>query len=82
MLGHFGATSLKNLTKRKEVRKLEKELMRPSITRWSVEKMAPLNAETLMVKTYYGDGLLHLPFCYGKKYYLPSYLVVVLPVVR
>ena len=34
--------------------------------------MAPLNAETLMVKTYYGDGLLHLPFCYGKKYYLPS----------
>jgi len=29
MLGHLGAISLKNLTKRKEVRKLEKELIRP-----------------------------------------------------
>ena len=28
--------------------------------------MAPLNAETLMVKTYYGDGLLHLPFFIAK----------------
>ena len=31
MLGHLGAISLKNLTKRKEVRKLEKELIRPII---------------------------------------------------
>ena len=28
VLGHLGAISLKNLTKRKEVRKLEKELIR------------------------------------------------------
>ena len=28
MLGHLGAISLKNLTKRKKVRKLEKELIR------------------------------------------------------
>ena len=31
VLGHLGAISLKNLTKRKEVRKLEKELIRPYI---------------------------------------------------
>ena len=31
VLGHLGAISLKNLTKRKEIRKLEKELIRPKI---------------------------------------------------
>ena len=31
VLGHLGVISLKNLTKCKEVRKLEKELIRPNI---------------------------------------------------
>ena len=31
VLGHLGAISLKNLTKRKEVMKLEKELIRPIV---------------------------------------------------
>ena len=31
VLGHFGAISLKNITKSKEVRKLEKELIRPHV---------------------------------------------------
>ena len=31
MLGHLGAISLKNLTNRKKVRKLEKELIRPHV---------------------------------------------------
>ena len=31
VLGHLGAISLKNITKRKEVRKLEKELIRPNM---------------------------------------------------
>ena len=46
MLGHLGAISLKNLTKRKEVRKLEKELIRPIVV-WHMINLWKLAKEVI-----------------------------------
>ena len=68
VLGHLGAISLKNLTKRKEVRKSEKELIRLIILQdcfcwmYLVKKEHEIHSLVLMMKVYIFSTQMYYSF--------------------